>query len=294
MPEMKSLTLNDKTYDCFVDGVARAQVEATAVIGSASGSQIVVTDASNYKLVGLSVYGKTTQNGTPTPDAPVDLVNVGDRGSITVDVTNGNETQSVIVSTINGLPGIPVAEGGNYTDANGQQWICDEIDFGRGVYVRRVHLKTINGSENWRVTTNNGFQLFFHYDNDVGNIIERNGLSSIGYTQYEIIDAGGNGFTYAYHFRLRLENMNPADNTLDELKAYLSENPIEVLVSRETPIETPLSEEELAAYAALHTHRNHTTVSNDAGAYMALEYVMDAKKYIDSLALGTIAPATVE
>ena len=25
------------------------------------------------------------------------------------------------------LPGIPVTSGGNYTDSDGQQWICDEV-----------------------------------------------------------------------------------------------------------------------------------------------------------------------
>jgi hypothetical protein len=60
------------------------------------------------------------------------------------------------------------------------------------------------------------------------------------------------------------------------------------------PIETPLSEEELAAYASLHTYKDNTTVSNDAGAWMDLEYVMDAKKYIDNLVTGSMAPATVE
>lgn len=46
--------------------------------------------------------------------------------------------QTLTLSTPNGLPGIPVASGGNYTDENGQQWICDEVDLGRGVYVQRV------------------------------------------------------------------------------------------------------------------------------------------------------------
>ena len=55
-----------------------------------------------------------------------------------------------------------------------------------------------------------------------------------------------------------------------------------------------LSEEELAAYADLHTYKNHTTVSNDAGAWMELEYVMDAKKYLNDLVTGTILPARVE
>ena len=48
--------------------------------------------------------------------------------------------QELTVSTPNGLPGIPVTSGGNYVDENGQGWICDEIDFERGVYVQRCIL----------------------------------------------------------------------------------------------------------------------------------------------------------
>ena len=48
------------------------------------------------------------------------------------------EIQTLTVSTPNGLPGIPVSSGGNYIDKNGQAWICDEIDFARGVYVQRI------------------------------------------------------------------------------------------------------------------------------------------------------------
>jgi hypothetical protein len=61
-----------------------------------------------------------------------------------------------------------------------------------------------------------------------------------------------------------------------------------------TPIETPLTDAEISAYAALHTYKDYTEVSNDAGAWMELEYVMDAKKYIDGLVAGSILPATVE
>lgn len=46
--------------------------------------------------------------------------------------------QTLTLSAQNGLPGIPVTSGGNYTDENGRQWICDEVDLGRGVYVQRV------------------------------------------------------------------------------------------------------------------------------------------------------------
>ena len=40
--------------------------------------------------------------------------------------------------TPNGLPGIPVSSGGNFTDSNGQKWICDTIDERAGVCVRRI------------------------------------------------------------------------------------------------------------------------------------------------------------
>lgn len=48
------------------------------------------------------------------------------------------KSQSLAISTPNGLPGIPVYSGGSYTDADGQQWVCDEVDFERGVYRKTV------------------------------------------------------------------------------------------------------------------------------------------------------------
>lgn len=35
--------------------------------------------------------------------------------------------QSLAIQTPDGLPGIPVTSGGNYTDSTGRQWVCDEI-----------------------------------------------------------------------------------------------------------------------------------------------------------------------
>ena len=53
--------------------------------------------------------------------------------------------QSIVLSTPNGLPGIPVSSGGNYTDENGQQRICNEIDLARGKYVQRIgHNANVN------------------------------------------------------------------------------------------------------------------------------------------------------
>lgn len=42
------------------------------------------------------------------------------------------ESQSLSISTPTGLPAIPVDTDGNYTDANGQQWIADYVDLKLG------------------------------------------------------------------------------------------------------------------------------------------------------------------
>lgn len=388
-----------------------------------SGEVIAITDAAKRGLRSLNIYGKTTQNGTPTPEAPVDLVSVeapmvgvwgknlltsftdssktengitftvNGNGSITI---NGTSTESAqfnmfalyelppsvhpgIAYTISGatnvaaihvyewqdnwvrltdttnettfmlsagatgiliryviqpntavknltvypmlrvasvanntyeqgkaaqaaifdhtLHGVPVATGGNYTDANGQQWVCDEIDFVRGKLVVRILSEAITGMPQFRETpdwpgrfvADNCLSVFCKSgrDNALSNFAR---FGTWGYGDAEEVFAINSRSLY-YHPKTTM--------TADEVTAMFagmiaSETPPVVAGQLESPVEIDLSEEELAAFAALHTYKDHTTVSNDAGAWMDLEYVMDAKKYIDSLALGTILPATVE
>lgn len=109
------------------------------LIGSGTGNPVSVSDAFSAPLRGLTVYGKSTQDGTPSPDNPVPIVSAGDGGTITVTIGDGaDERQTITLQTPNGLPGIPVTSGGNYTDENGQQWVCDEVDLERGVRVQRI------------------------------------------------------------------------------------------------------------------------------------------------------------
>jgi hypothetical protein len=301
MAEMKSLTLNDKKYDCFVDLVARAWASASTMSNSVSGESHTVTDASNSKLLGLRIFGKTIQDGVPTPEAPVELENIG-KGSISVNVNGKYDTQSMTIATPNGLSGIPVDSGGNYTDANGQQWICDEIDLARGVYVQRVHKETIF-ADNFVSTYN---QFVTTYGASVSVLLSKNNLTNTGVTTMVSDRATGVALDYrddyadiyrcytvqspgSFVFRYPI---NTGEKSIEDAKKDFSGAVIQYILA--TPIETPLSEEELAAYADLHTYKDNTTVSNDAGAWMDLEYVMDAKKYIDSLVGGGIAPARVE
>ncbi len=87
--------------------------------------------------------------------------NTGDLSKIKIQLELGDKStpyepykpaQTLIVSTPDGLPGIPVSSGGNYTDENGQQWVTDEVDLAKGVYIKRIEKiasynnESINGS----------------------------------------------------------------------------------------------------------------------------------------------------
>ena len=259
---------------------AAQTAKSLMVVGKAEGANIYLDDAIDQFLVGCRIFGKTTQDGTPTPYAPVELVSVGDSGSITVNVSGKNKAKSMTISTPNGLPGIPVASGGNYTDANGQQWICDEIDFSRGVHIQRVAKKELDGSEVWsQAGSGEYFSIAYSYlGNTTGgkSCCSHFGYDSNGGKNYFV--SGTVGFAF-FHVL----------DSVSDWKAFLADqftngSPVTLIFPVAKPIETPLSEEELAAYAALHTYRGNTTVSNDSSAHMEIEYVMDAKKYIDSLA----------
>lgn len=271
-------------------------VKNTMAAGEVSGESVTMDDAVEFGFIGCRIFGKTTQNGTPTPDAPVELVSVGNSGSIAVSVTGMNEAQSMTIATPNGLPGIPVDSGGNYTDANGQQWICDEVDLARGVYVQRIgritltesHITVVNNTyaSSGGTFCNTGIKTPI-FDSERMVICDRcNGSSKNKQQSTEYRCYSESGSVY-----MRFP-MGSAKTLAEARTAFVGGNIFHVL---EGYIEIPLSAEEIAAYSALHTYRDNTTVTNDASAHMELEYVMDTKKYIDSkMAGGSILPATVE
>ena len=120
--------------------------------------------------------------------------------------------QILTLPTPNGLPGIPVTSGGNYTDQNGQQWVCDEVDLERGVKVQRVDKAAFDSTK-----------------------------------------------------------------TLAEQNAILA-----------TPIETPLTPAEIAAYKVITAYAPDTVVQASDGAGVKLEYQRDVniviKKFEDAIA----------
>ena len=99
------------------DAISAVKTRQNILVGTETGNPIAVDDAFSAPLCGLTVYGKSTQDGTPTPDAPAPIVSAGDSGSVAVTLSDGKgKTQTLTLSTPNGLPGIPVKSDGNYTD----------------------------------------------------------------------------------------------------------------------------------------------------------------------------------
>ena len=285
----KETIITAKNMNDIQDAIIMLEGGLFTVDNEKSGEAITITDAARRGLRGLKLYGKTTQDGTPTPEAPVELVSVGSGGNITVNITGEGEAQSMAIATPNGLPGIPVSSGGNYTDANGQQWICDEIDFARGVHIQRVGLASKKMRQYSLRAIESQLGLF--------QVLDFKVKKSSPVMSNLFID----GYTHGVNYTISTKR-GDTDNvyfyyseytTTEALISAKGEDVLTIAYVLEAPIETPLSEEELAAYAHLHTYKEVHTVSNDAGAYMELEYVMDAKKYIDlQTEAGHSAPVT--
>lgn len=260
---------------------ALSQKKADAIIETAQGETMTLTDSSDKLFEGLRVFGKSAQDGTPSVENPVPIVNAGEGGSITVTV-NGAEPQSLTLATPNGLPGVPVSEGGNYTDQNGQQWVCDEIDYGHKKYVQRVLKTKPNKTIVFSKRDKNGRCAMF--DNSLFGTKWMNGdkqaLSSIA--QWSTWGNGADGT-----FALSTIGIYYKDSmkTLEEMNAMFAKigTDFEVCGVLAAPIERDLTPEELAAYSSLHTNYPTTVITNDAGTHMEASYVADTGTYIRNM-----------
>lgn len=176
-----------------------------------------------------------------------------ERGSTATPYQPYREPQTFTINTPNGLCGIPVDTGGNYTDSTGQQWICDEVDLERGVKMQRVYQVDIDGE-------NTKFEQAGVYVN-----LRPSGLP--------IAVMVGGQRTYAISTFTNLQwfyNPNSqflfliADNISDQLNASCKKQLGKVYYALATSIETPLTAEELAAYKAIKSYPHYTRIESTA------------------------------
>ena len=369
-----------------IAGLAEGMTDlAPAIHSTVSDSTIIADDATEGRpFRGLRVFGKSTQDGTPTPEVPAPIVNVGEGGSITMDVTGKNllpfpyvdgmtkttngitftvnadrsitctgtainqaffnlskqrytanptdfnkyysaldcrydhsnnithisvsksdgyvnktiypmivkkgETnldyepprapQSLTLATPNGLPGVSVSKDGNYTDADGQQWICDEIDLERGKYVQRV--KEVNPADydDW-ILDDSTEPIRFKVNRIPDTINERKRFEVLS-NRFVFNSENKVGVSFAYADEIYFY-LPSTVTTVEQAKQWFVDNPTTLMYMLGTPIEINLTPEEIAAYKALRTYGPTTVITNDAGVHMEVTYVADTKNYIRNL-----------
>lgn len=173
--------------------------------------------------------------------------------------------QTLTLSTPNGLPGIPVTSGGNYTDENGQQWICDEVDLGRGVYVQRVYTVDVDG-------VNAGFSQAGLYCNmNLRKMPSAKPIStsSKAATAKSTFTSEEWNFNQEYGFLYIVK-----ENYAEILNESCKKHPGEVIYALATPIESPLTASEIAAYKSLRTYKGTTIVEAEDKAGISVKYNM--------------------
>lgn len=204
-PNRGSYILPAGQYTLTVIGSQNMQYISISSVGNKNDWKILLT-LRETKPLGTFTLTEDTRIGLFV--VPIDTTQTGyiqiqlERGATATSYQPYREPQTLTINTPNGLCGIPVDTGGNYTDSTGQQWVCDEIDFERGVFVQRIG----------KITSYNNEQLSTKYMSTTGKLTT--GAS--------------------------------------------------VIYILATPIETPLTAAELAAYKAIKSYPHYTCIESAA------------------------------
>lgn len=241
---------------------------------------IIASEDSVFDRI-LTIDEETTyhcyiSNGTYNEVVSNPMINAG---STALPYEPYKPAQTLIIPTPNGLSGIPVSSGGNYTDADGQQWVCDEVDFKKGVYVQRIGKKTITSKDAFfksGLSTND--VNYFALNNipvHIGTAGKKDVIMSNCFVAgiYQHFGTLGEIFLGSaqgniVYFSVEAQKY-PDEETF---KQWAVENGLMFLYQLVDIIETPLAAEELSAYKTLRTYSPTTTVANDAEAGMSVGY----------------------
>lgn len=213
-----------------------------------------LVDSDNGKIMDMMLYGKSSQDGTPTPDNPVEIKSVVNP---TVKVTNEDGTQFETVTLPYTLNAIPVSSGGNVT-INGQQYIADYVDVERGKLVRMCKYKKLLSADIRSVTS---YKLIYI---DVDEIWDAEDnytyrefymLCSVGIGKLITVANGGCGG------KARIEMKNVSFTHVDEAKKYFDNNDVYACYPIPTPEEIPITMEEVSAFKQLLTYYPVTNIS---------------------------------
>lgn len=262
-------TGGEGTVYIFPNGTSTGMV--SAYTGAASSLSYTAKEYDSYITFRVGVH---SANATATYKNVMISID-----SDTTFASYSGDASSLLYTTPNGLPGIPVESGGNYTDAEGQQWICDEVDFGRGKYVQRV-----------KKFSNVTFKASGISSSVAESTLYQSSPLNLGVSEYPKALCDGmqysrstlpNNITgfYVYDDTIRARFSSSKDD-----EANIARLAVYTWLVQCSSIETDLTPEQLTAYAALTMYKPNTTVTTDSSpaAGVSVDYVADTKTYIDN------------
>lgn len=159
--------------------------------------------------------------------------------------------QSLTLNLNNGLPGIPVSSDGNYTDDTGQQWICDEVDLERGIYVQRVYSIIVDGED---VTFSQAGRYCNMNLKKLPNAKTISGMSQMAEARSTFTSETWN-FNQEMGFLYLIK-----ENYAETINEFCKEHGGEVMYALATPIKTPLTDSDIATYNSIRTYDGTTVV----------------------------------
>ncbi len=202
--------------------------------------EITANSETNFIIIGVSTQSVTGY--AADDDVWIDNVMVSLRNIPYAPYTE----QSLTIPYT--LHGIPVTLGGNYTDDNGQQWVCDTYNPLTGEYVQRIGKITLDGSENWSDAYYDSlgfFQLSIQNlptnSNTDALLSNRWVTKSTGYKYANAI------FKQSNYKILRISPSTDIATDLSTFKNFLSSNNTTVLYALEKPVVTTLTPTDLYA-----------------------------------------------
>lgn len=304
------------------------QKRQNVLVGSETGNPIDVDDAFAAPLCGLTVYGRSTQDGTPSVDNPVPIVSAGDGGSVTVKATGKNllnipdgsgTARGITVTAKDGLISISgTATSSGYAKLDILPFIASGVVI-LSSSITSPKVKLV--SETWSVILSSGAAdkmsdmatkiVFIVTQGQTYNLTGVKvqlelGTTATAYSPYReqlltlptpnglpgIPVASGGNYTDPHGqqwvcdevaLERKMKVLRIDKGAFDATKALAEQS-----VIRDTPIETPLTPAEIAAYKALTAYAPDTVVQASDGAGVKLEYQRDVniaiKKLEDAIA----------
>lgn len=243
---------------CPVGGSTSTHMMQIAYFGNefGNGTTAIVTEKTASVMNILVTKGYTVSNLRFYP-----MLNIGE----TVHPYEPYTKQSFTLSTQNGLPGIPVDAGGNYTDADGQQYIADEIRLnsdGTGKWMHRVgklkgtQFSYQSNSSRWVCNAIDVVKDAFEtsgYKEVMCNVARFESTSKEGTCRPGELELAHVQIIYA-----------PENTNMSNVKYYYQCE----------PYETDLSADEVQAFLNLRMNPT-TTIMNDADCFMDVEYYVN-------------------